>query len=150
MEMKHTILNHISRGSLRYVSAAAVCAAMLAGCSGAESDPREKEAAILYQRLCKVTRLYTDSISAAGDSARINALFERYEKEFDRISFDVSPDTDIFLTEGENDTIVMLQARLLEKRSKRLADQMHLASDTIKAEPEAELPSGKGKGEPEP
>ena len=151
MDMNHIIPNHIKRGARLFTAVAAACVAVLAGCSGSESDPREKEAAMLYQRLCKVTRLYTDSIGAASDSAQINALFERYEKEFDRISFDVSPDTDIFLTEGENDTISMLQSRLLNKRLQRLkVNQVHLASDTVKGEPESELPAGKSKGETEP
>lgn len=103
----------------RYFAAALLCTpALLTACSQHREDPREKSAETLYRDLCKLTRLYTDSIKAAPDSM-VNTLFDRYNKEFDRISFDVTPDTDFFMNEGENDSIYMLQRHLLDIIAKR-------------------------------
>lgn len=114
-----------------------LAALSLSACGSRDSDSREGEADILFEHLKTLTRAYCDSMKLARDSARANALFERYEAAFEKCSFQVSPDTDLFLNEGQNDTIRFLQRRLLEIRQDVLsAHQMHLAPDTIKAEPE--------------
>lgn len=119
---------------------------VLSSCGSKESDPREKGADALFSKLCDVTKAYTDSLRNAADSAAVNALFERYEQRFDRISNDVAPETDLFMTEGQNDTILLLQRNLLKVRAEKLsARQLHLASDTIEAQSEVKIDSAKSK-----
>ncbi|MDE5552575.1 MAG: hypothetical protein K2I91_05170 [Muribaculaceae bacterium] len=107
-------------------------------CKEQQHDNREEGARELFTRLADLTRLYTDSIVNAPDSADIDAIYSRYEKAFDDISTKVVPDTDLFMKEGENDTIVLLQRKLIETRRNRLASKkVHFATDTIEEQSEA-------------
>lgn len=110
---------------------------VLSSCKEPQHDIREEGARELFTQLANLTRLYTDSIKNAPDSADINAIYNRYEKAFDDISNKVVPDTDLFMKEGENDTIVLLQRKLIETRRNRLASkEVHLATDTIEEKSE--------------
>lgn len=105
-------------------------------CGGEKSVDEHAEASGLYKRTCMLTRQYIDSIKSAKDTVTLNALLERYEEMLDRMNFEVEPDTDYQLSEGENDTISMLMDQLAKAREERLkvlrkAPADSVASDTI-------------------
>lgn len=115
----------------------AAVALLLTACKKNEHDDRIEGAHQLYLKLAELTRNYTDSINNASDTTDISAIYERYEKAYDNLNNNVAPDTDLFMKEGENDTIVILQRALLSARDKRLsAHDVHLTTDTVKLETE--------------
>lgn len=133
----------MSKGILQ-IFFCAVLAIIMCGCKQPEHDNREECARRLYKDLVAITTLYTDSIVNASDSTDIHALYLRYEKAYDNINNNVVPDTDLFMKEGENDTIILLQQKLRKALSDKLSSQnMHLASDTIKGESESHIATGK-------
>lgn len=122
----------------RSLLSSALCAvvmlagALSGGCSHPVTDSREQDAAALYNDLCALSRRYADSLQHAGDSAAVSALMERYESAYDRISLNVLPETDLYLDEGQNDTLKMLQKRLSDLRGRILKRcDAHLAGDTV-------------------
>lgn len=92
----------------------------LCACSREEKKVDQHETSGLYIKMCNLTRSYTDSIMAAKDSTQLTQLLDRYELRVDALNFEVSPDTDYQLSEGQNDTIVMLMQKLQEARDSRL------------------------------
>ncbi|MDE5774159.1 MAG: hypothetical protein K2H86_06860 [Muribaculaceae bacterium] len=121
-----------------------VLAIMTVGCKQPEHDSREEGARQLYKDLVAITALYTDSIVNASDSTDLTALYLRYEKAYDNINNNVAPDTDLFMKEGENDTIILLQQKLRVALSDKLSSQdMHLASDTIEGKSESHIATDK-------
>lgn len=109
-----------------------VAGCLIGGCSHPVDDSREQDATALYNELCSLSRRYADSLQHAGDSAAVSALMERYESAYDRTSLNVLPETDLYLNEGQNDTLKMLQRRLSDLRSSILKRcDAHLASDTV-------------------
>lgn len=79
---------------------------MLAGCgkSGDGDQMPPDDAYVLYHQTNKLLRQYYDSISQAPDSATAIGAFEHLNSELDSLNFSVEADTDLKLTEGENDT----------------------------------------------
>ena len=121
----------------KIIAAAAIAAAMGCGivsCGNEKKEDAHAEASGLYQRTCKLTRQYIDSIRSAKDTTELNQLLERYEAMLDRLNFEVPADTDYNLTEGENDTISQLMLQLSRARIERLkALGASLPADTIPA-----------------
>ncbi len=122
---------------MKHLLTFAAFAILFISCKEKEQDSRIEGAQQLYRQLAELTRNYTDSINNASDTTDINAIYARYEKAYDNLNNNVAPDTDLFMKEGENDTIVILQRALLSARDKRLsAHDVHLAADTVKLETE--------------
>lgn len=111
---------------------------LLVSCSRHANEAQESDAEMLYARLKGVTERYIDSVKVAKDSVALRELMERYEAKFDKESFATAPNADLMMTEGQNDTLRQLQARLLRLHNERLSalSHEHLATDTIEAESE--------------
>lgn len=82
---------------------------MLAGCgtTTGEEEERPADAIKLYKSTCRLIRMYADSIRNAPDSVTAIGAFEHLQSELDSLNFSVKVNTDLMLTEGENDTIHM-------------------------------------------
>lgn len=93
---------------------------VISACTREKNDDNSQEAMSLYERTCQLTRQYIDSIKMAKDSTQVANLIDRYETALDKMNFDVSPDTDFDLTEGQNDTINMLMEQMSAVRHARL------------------------------
>ena len=62
----------------------------------------------LFKGTCKITASYIDSMKNAKDSTSLKGLLERYDLSITTLNFSVPADTDLNLTEGQNDTIATL------------------------------------------
>lgn len=80
---------------------------LLAACSNSEQAERPDDSDRLYKETLLLVKSYNDSISAANDSASAMRAFDAFNAKLDSVNFSVAPDTDLLLTEGENDTIYM-------------------------------------------
>ena len=74
----------------------------------------------MYARICELTRAYTEKLHTAPDTTDWAALCGEYEEKLDKISLSYPPDTDILLTEGQNDTIYSLMQDYSKARSRRV------------------------------
>ena len=83
-----------------------VLLSVLAGCGKSGDGDRmpPDDAYLLYHKTNRLLRQYYDSISQAPDSATAIGAFEHLNSELDSLNFSVEADTDLKLTEGENDT----------------------------------------------
>lgn len=74
----------------------------------------------MYARICELTRAYTERLHDAPDTTDWAVLCGEYEEKLDKISLSYPPDTDILLTEGQNDTIYSLMQDYSKARSRRI------------------------------
>lgn len=142
------------KGCARTVFAALCGAALLplAACTQKAENVNRQNARDLYEKSLDITRLYLDSMKNAKDSAHAEGLALRFDEILTKINYSYPADTDLELSEGENDTLanlnrrlIMLKDSLLLKFSGRdkevtpdsLSDNVHLAADTVKVKPKA-------------
>ena len=59
----------------------------------------------LYHQTLRLIQVYSDSLKYAVDSVETIDIFSRFNSKLDSLNFTVSPDTDLKLSEGENDTL---------------------------------------------
>lgn len=102
------------------------------GCTQEKKHKDRSEATDMFNRICKLTEEYTGKLSAVSDSSSWANACTEYEDKLDKISFSYPPDTDLLLTEGQNDTIHSLMLEYIKARDKKIQDLLH---------PEVELDS---------
>lgn len=93
--------------------------AMVACRSKPVVDTRD-ESERLFRASMTLASAYTDSITAATDSAGAQELYRRFSAKMDSLNFSVPADTDLLLTEGENDTLVNLILGVRKALTERL------------------------------
>lgn len=95
------------------------------GCTKEKSRKDRSEATAMYERICKLTVEYTEKLEAAPDSADWASIGAEFEEKLDKISFSYPPDTDLLLTEGQNDTIHELMQEYVKARVERIHGILH-------------------------
>ena len=119
---------------LRYFAFLLLTLFTLASCRHEEDNSGKEETNKLYEGTLQLIRTYNDSLSYASDTLSVSTLFHNFNKSLEKLNFDVRPDTDLTLTEGQNDTLYM---KICELRN--LYDQkMKEAARTPVEEEEAE------------
>ena len=98
---------------------AAACVWVL-GCGRENSEKDRSQADEMFLRICRLTKEYTARLEEAPDSADWAETCSEFEEKLDKISFSYPPDTDILLTEGQNDTIYMLMQEYVKARGRRI------------------------------
>ena len=81
---------------------------------------------------------YIDSIAVAKDSSSIYSLLSRYETRLAKINMDAPPQTDLKITEGNNDTLMQLANSLRTLSHIRLNSLSH--RDSLYSVPADTLP----------
>ena len=95
-------------------------------CSTAPSAPEPDDSDRLYSGSLSILRAAADSIAAASDSVEARAIFARANSRLDALALSVAPDTDLLLTEGENDTLFMEVTRLRSVLATRFSSLAHI------------------------
>ncbi len=105
------------------------------GCSPEKKKKDRGEANEMFERICKLTEDYTKRLENAPDSADWASLCSEFEEKLDKITFSYPPDTDLLLTEGQNDTIHLLMDKYVNVRKGRINGILHpvVAADSIPA-----------------
>lgn len=111
----------------------AIAILLAASCSSNSEEKSEQEVRKLFEQTCKLTKLYTDSIKSANDTTAVEALMTRFDERMTDLNFSVTADTDLKLTEGQNDTIASLIAKLRSVYNARLdsVSGRHALPDSI-------------------
>lgn len=96
-----------------------------AGCSNDGAKKDRGEATDMFERICRLTEEYTDKLESAPDSADWAALCSEFEEKLDKVNFSYPPDTDLLMTEGQNDTIFTLMQEYAKIRDQRIHGLLH-------------------------
>lgn len=99
-----------------------------------ENKTRDRSAAHdMFARITSLTKSYIRKIEAAEDSAAWARVSLEYEDSLDKVNFSYPADTDLLLSEGQNDTIVRLTHDYLRARETRIHKILHpvIPADTI-------------------
>lgn len=87
----------------------------------------------LFESIVSLTKRYSVMVTGAKDSAEWEKLCTAFEDSLDKINFRFPPDTDLLLSEGQNDTIMNALETFIEVRDARITEILHptLPSDTV-------------------
>ncbi len=116
-----------------WVAALIAVASIFASCSKETKHKDRSNANEMYERICKLTKEYTEKVADSPDSASWAATCVEFEDKLDKVNFSYPPDTDLLLTEGQNDTIYSLMTAYLEARDGRIHRILHpvIETDTL-------------------
>lgn len=95
------------------------------GCKPEKNIKDRSEATEMFRKICQLTKEYTESLTDAPDSSVWALLCNEFEEKLDKISFGYPPDTDLLLTEGQNDTIHSLMLDYIKARDGRIHDILY-------------------------
>lgn len=70
-----------------------------------EDNENRLEADSLFSSSISLARLYIDSLNSSEDSVQASRLFSDFNDRFNDLNYEATPDTDLKLTPGQNDTI---------------------------------------------
>ena len=95
------------------------------GCSKEKKHVDRSDAKKMFERICKLTSEYTDILANSADSSSWAKATSEYEEKLDKINFSFPPDTDLLLTEGQNDTIHTLMLAYIKARDERIHEILY-------------------------
>lgn len=110
------------------VAVAACCA--LSGCKNESKKKDRSEANDMFQRITALASHFSVKIEHAPDSAAWAELSRQFEDSLDRISLSYPPDTDLLLTEGQNDTIHTMLQEFISMKNRRIDEILHPVVET--------------------
>lgn len=111
---------------------AAACLIMLASCHVEQNDSGKGMAHQLFAKSVSLVKVYTDSIGSVNDSASFNRMREDFDEKMAKINFQFPPDTDLNMTEEENDSLIKMLDRLVKIiREKREAFEIQENADSV-------------------
>lgn len=104
------------KGAIRFCS----LAMFLVACSSPETREVPDESAKLYAESMKLIRRCRTEIQAAPDSTTADSIYKAFIANLDSINFAVPANTDLQLSEDENDTLFMKLTELKKAYKNRL------------------------------
>lgn len=95
-----------------------------------DSDNYE-EARLLFSQSAELIIDTTQKIELSNDSSAIDSLSRLYEKKITDINFSIPPETDLKLTEQENDSLFKLMVNMQRTKEDKLKKLAESLPDTI-------------------
>lgn len=90
------------------------------GCGRQTDDSARIHARDLYLKSSRLLRAYCDSMAASRDSVSLLNLESRLKESLTRLNFEYPTETDLQISEGENDTLANLTSRYVSLRDSML------------------------------
>lgn len=106
----------------------------LISCTKNEDKIKNEEARDLFRESAETIKEFTELISYAVKIDEIDSIQFIFEKKINDINFSFSPETDLKLTEQENDSLF----KLLEEMKNVTQRKMKILTDTINSSIEPE------------
>lgn len=113
---------------LFYYAVCVSAVACTASCTGSNDRKDRTDVLRLFSEIVALTENYTKRISAAPDSATWVETSMQFEDRLEKINFSFPADTDLLLSEGQNDTISRLINAYVKVRDERLNVLLHPVS----------------------
>ena len=89
-------------------------------CNNKEKKINYEEAMSLYEKSIVLYNSYIDSVSQATDSTEYFRLLNNFDEIFTKLNYEFTADTDLLLSEEENDSLISLSKRYSEIRYMKL------------------------------
>lgn len=119
---------------MKRITAFVLTYSLLISCNKKEDKNNSDEARELFQQTTMLIDDISRKISQASDSATIDSLSKFYEKKITDINFSFPPQTDLILTEQENDSIFKLMEEMRKLKNERLCSFILIEShDSIES-----------------
>lgn len=93
---------------------------VLLSCHGKPEHENNEAARQLFLKSKHLTEEYIDSLEHAKDSTSINRMVENFNVKLTTVNYQFPPDTDLDLTEEENDSLIRMFNRVETTVAKRL------------------------------
>ena len=111
---------------------------IVGGCSNPKTIDNKSESDKMFIELKELLLLYSDSLKNAADSASITNIVDRYESELTKTIYKYPAESDLQLTQGQQDTIASLTENFVSlkrlKYSNLLQNNDSIATDSITVE----------------
>lgn len=107
-----------------------VALAFISSCSEQQQDDRSQPDE-LFARTVEIVKTYTDSLHSAPDTAAIARLTDSYEAAVTKLNLSYPPETDMRMTEGQQDSIWRYTRKFLEVKRSRIRHLVSHKCDTI-------------------
>ena len=111
---------------------------IVGGCSNPKTIDNKSESDKMFIELKELLLLYSDSLKNASDSASITNIVDRYESELTKTIYKYPAESDLQLTQGQQDTIASLTENFVSlkrlKYSNLLQNNDSIATDSITVE----------------
>lgn len=106
---------------------------IVSGCTPEKKSKDRSAGDDLFRRTVALAERFTLRMENTPDSVSVSELYVEFEDSLEKLNFSYPPDTDLLLTEGQNDTIHQSLTRLIEARDERLQTLMRrgMPADTI-------------------
>ena len=102
-----------------------------AACSKEQTRERSDDCRFLYKESLKLIRSSQKAIENATDSMQADSLYLSFQTKLDSLNFIVGPNTDLELTEEENDTIFRNLMELKEAREAKMKNLAGLGKEEV-------------------
>ena len=111
---------------------------IVGGCNNSKTIDNKSESDKMFIELKELLILYSDSLKNASDSASITNIVDRYESELTKMIYKYPAESDLLLTQGQQDTIASLTENFVAikrlKYSNLLQGNDSIATDSITIE----------------
>lgn len=88
-------------------------------CKREEKDSLSDTSQMLFQKSEQLLRVYIDSIKNAKDSLALNNIIKNFDGKITNLNYDFPPDTDLGMSEEENDSLITLYKKLEKVKAKQ-------------------------------
>ena len=111
---------------------------VVGGCSNPKTIDNKSESDKMFIELKELLLLYSDSLKNASDSASITNIVDRYESELTKTIYKYPAESDLQLTQGQQDTIASLTDNFVAIKRLKYSNLLHgndsIATDSITIE----------------
>ena len=111
---------------------------VVGGCSNPKTIDNKSESDKMFIELKELLMLYSDSLKNASDSASITNIVDRYESELTKTIYKYPAESDLQLTQGQQDTIASLTDNFVAIKRLKYSNLLHgndsIATDSITIE----------------
>ena len=111
---------------------------IVGGCSNPKTIDNKSESDKMFIELKELLMLYSDSLKNASDSASITNIVDRYESELTKTIYKYPAESDLQLTQGQQDTIASLTENFVAIKRLKYSNLLHgndsIATDSITVE----------------
>lgn len=85
---------------------------LLSSCIHADSNEKNDESNLLFRKSVQLLNTYIDSIENCTDSLTLQNLRRNFDNKITSLNFEFPPDTDLDMSEEENDSLIVLYKKM--------------------------------------
>lgn len=127
----------MKRITLSFIIFLIVCPFVIS-CGNKNESRRSGDADVLFTQSVNLLNQITQQLTFAKDSLSVDSLSDLFEKKIVEINFSVSPETDLNLTEQENDSLSKLYRKYLSIKRAKLIEFSITYNDSVSIKEEKE------------